>query len=139
MLALRVALAGAVAAISAPAVWYTSAVIVVPLLPDGDVAVAANLVCGMGLGAGVAGWLIGIRMGSDRLPRRIDLPLAVAVAVVSAWLGQAVLDDLFFKSENAVLIQNTPDVYTALMGSVIGAMIVPLIMGAWRVAHRLEP
>ena len=138
-LVLRLLVAGPAAAIFGIAVWLFGTVTVLPLISYNGVAVIANLVIGIGAGAGAAGWLIGLRVGSDRLPGRFDLPATVAVAIMCAWLGQVFLDDLLFKNEYAIRIESAREVYGALIGGVAGALIVPLIMGAWRVAHRQEP
>ena len=138
-LVLRLLVAGPAAAIFGIAVWLFGTVTVLPLISYNGVAVIANLVIGIGAGAGAAGWLIGLRVGSDRLPGRFDLPATVAVAIMCAWLGQVFLDDLLFKNEYAIRIESAREVYGAVMGGVIGALIVPLIIGAWRVAHRQEP
>ncbi len=139
-LVLRLLLAGPAAAIFGIAVWLFGTVTVLPLVPFNDVAVIANLVIGVGAGAGVAGWLAGIRLGSDRLPGRFDLPATVAVAMICAWLGQAILDDLLFKRNDTLpRLEGADEVFGAVTGGVIGALVVPLIMGAWRVAHRQEP
>ena len=138
-LVLRLLVAGPAAAIFGIALWLFGTVTLLPLILNNGVAVTANLVFGVGIGAGVAGWLIGLRVGSDRLPGRFDLPATVAVAIICAWLGQVFLDDLLFKNEYAIRIESAREVYGALIGGVAGALIVPLIMGAWRVAHRQEP
>ncbi len=138
-LVLRLLVAGPAAAIFGIALWLFGTVTLLPLILNNGVAVTANLVFGVGIGAGVAGWLIGLRVGSDRLPGRFDLPATVAVAIMCAWLGQVFLDDLLFKNEYAIRIESAREVYGALIGGVAGALIVPLIMGAWRVAHRQEP
>jgi hypothetical protein len=139
VLVLRLLVAGFAAVILGVALWFIGSINVIPLFPNNGVAVTANLVVSVGIGAGVAGWLIGLRVASDRLPRRFDLPATVAVAIICAWLGQVFLGDLLFK--NAVLIRakTAGEVYGAVIGGAIGALIVPLIIGAWRVAHRQEP
>lgn len=138
-LVLRLLVAGLAAVIFGLILWIIGGVTVLPLFPNNGVAVTANLVVGVGIGAAVAGWLIGLRMGSDRLPGRIDLPATVAAALICAWLGQVFLDDLLYKNVDAIRVKTTDEVYGALTGGVVGALIVPLIMGAWRVAHRQEP
>lgn len=138
-LVLRLLVAGPAAVILGIVVWLFGAVTVLPLIPYNAVAVTTNLVVGVGFGAGMAGWLIGLRVGSDRLPGRIDLTATVAAAIICAWLGQTFLDDLLFKNFEPIRVKAADEVYGALVGGGVGALIVPLIMGAWRVAHRQEP
>lgn len=133
-------MAGPAAAFLGILVWLFGAVLVLPnVFPYNAVAITANLVVGVGVGAGLAGWLIGLRVGTVRLPGRFDLPATVAVAIIGAWLGQTFLDDLLFRDLNPIRIKAAGEVYGAVMGGVTGSLTVPLIMGAWRVAHREEP
>jgi hypothetical protein len=109
------------------------------LVPGNAVAVTSNMVIGIGLGAGLAGWLFGMRLGSAHMGRRYELPLTLLIAVVSAWFGQAVLNDLLFRDVDGIRVEAADEVYGAVTGAVAGAILLPLVLGAWRVAHRQEP
>gem|GEM_PF-5006482 len=120
-------------------VFFLGSVTVVTYFPSNAVAVTANMVTGIGLGAGLSGWLFGLRLGSAHMPQRYELPLTVALAVACAWFGQAFLDDWLFKNVDAVRVKTSDEVYGAITGALAGAILLPLGLGVWRVAHRQEP
>jgi hypothetical protein len=137
LLRLGLALLGAVAL--GLVLWFIGSVTAVPFFPANDAAVTANLVIGIGLGAWVAGWFLGLRMGSSHIARREELPVVRALALTGAWLGQVFLDDALYRNVDAVRVKDAPEVYGAVTGAVVGALLVPLAVGVWRVAHREEP
>ena len=139
VLALRLGLAALAAVLFGLALWFTGAVTVVQLVPGNAVAVTMNLVLGVGTGAGLAGWLFGLRLGSAHLPHMAELPAALALAIIGAWLGQVFLDDLLYRNLDAIRVKSSNEIIGAVTGANIGALLVPLIAGAWRVAHRQEP
>ncbi len=138
-LLLRLGLAAIGALIAALIFWYTGSVTVVPFFPVGDVYVTTNLVIGAGLGAGLAGWLLGLRLGSAHQFHWAELPVTVGVAMLGALLGQLMLDDLLFTSIDELRTHEAPEVYGAALGATVGALLTPLAVGIWRVAHRQEP
>jgi hypothetical protein len=139
VLALRIAIGAIAALLSAIVVFYLGSVTVVPLKPDSDAMVTANLVIGAGLGAGLAGWCVGLRVGSNRKASWRELSGVLGLAVGAAWLGQLFLSDLLFANVDAIRIKTADEVYGALTGAVIGALAVPLALGARRTARGEEP
>jgi hypothetical protein len=139
VLALRALLAAILGLLGGLALFFIGSVTVVPLVPYNAAAVTANLVIGIGLGAGLAGWYFGLRMGSGRLPSRYELPLVLGLALISAWSGFLFLSDSIFRNVDAVRIKAANEVYGTLTGALAGALIVPLFKGAWRTMRREEP
>jgi H+/Cl- antiporter ClcA len=138
-LSLRLLVAAISALLLGLVLWVAGSVTVLPLVPNNAVAVTANLIVGVGVGAGVGGWLVGLRMGSSHLPHWFELPATLACAILCAWFGQAFFDDWLYKNVEAVRVKTTDEVYGAVTGGIIGALILPLIFGYWRVTHRQEP
>lgn len=139
VLALRLLLGTVMAILSGLVLWFVGTVTVVPLIPHNIAVVTANLVIGVGLGAGLAGWFFGLHMGSNRRIDPRELLAAVGAALICAWLGQLFLSQMLFANVEAVRVKTTNEVYGAITGAMIGAMILPLAMGVWRTMRREEP
>ncbi|MBI4306944.1 MAG: hypothetical protein HY678_11555 [Chloroflexi bacterium] len=139
VLILRLLLGTSLAFLSGLILWFTGNITIVPLIPNNIAVVTANLVVGVGIGAGLAGWFFGIRVGSSHNAGPYELPIAIALAVAFAWFGQLFLADLLFSNVDAVRVKTTNEIYGAVTGAVIGAMVLPLAIGLWRTAHRQEP
>lgn len=134
---LRGLLGTAVALVAAITLFVGGAVVVVPLMPY-DV-VTANLVIGSGLGAGVAGWYFGLRIGSSRLRAWYELPGSIALGLACSWLGQLFLDDLLYANVHTVRVATVSEIFGSITGAVIGAMTLPLCLGLRRAVSGQEP
>jgi hypothetical protein len=139
VLALRLLLGAVVALLSGLILWFIGTVTVVPLIPHNIAVVTANLVIGIGLGTGLAGWYFGLRLGSNRRIGRYEPAVTVGSALLCAWLGQLFLSRTLFVNVDAVRVKTTNEVYGAITGALIGAMVLPLALGVWRIARREEP
>jgi len=139
VLALRLLLSSFMALMSGLLLWVTGAVTLVPLTSHDEAAITANLVIGAGLGAGLAGWFFGLRIGSHRGIGRYQLPVTIGTALTCAWLGQLFLANLVYANVQGIGVKTTNEVCGAFTGAVIGAMAVPLALGFWRVLRREEP
>lgn len=139
VLLLRVLLGSVVALVAAVTLFIVGAVTVVPLMPYSITVVTANLVIGAGLGAGVAGWYFGLRIGSSHASAWYELPVTIALGLACSWLGQLFLDDLLYANVHAVRVETISEIFGALTGAVAGAMLLPLCLGVWRAAYRQEP
>lgn len=139
VLALRLLLGTATAVLFGLALWLIGAVTVVQLIPHNIAVVTANLVIGIGLGAGLAGWFFGLHLGGNRRVDRYILSATVGLAIACAWLGQLFFPSLLFANFEAVRVKTATEIYGALTGAVVGAMILPLVVGVWRIMRREEP
>jgi NO-binding membrane sensor protein with MHYT domain len=139
VLALRMLLGATFALLGGLSLFFIGSVTIVPLITYNLAVVTANLVIGAGLGAGLAGWFFGLRVGTSRRPSRYEAPLVFSLALACAWLGFLFLSDTVFRNVDAVRVKSTNEVYGALAGAIAGAMAVPLAVGVWRAARRLEP
>ena len=139
VLALRLPLAAVTAVLCGLLIWLIGAVTVVQWIPHNTAVVTANLVIGMGLGAGLAAWFFGLHLGSNRRVGRYILTATVGLAIACAWLGQLLLPTSLYANFEAVRVKSATEIYGAITGAVVGAMVLPFTVGAWRAVHREEP
>ncbi|MBM3958399.1 MAG: hypothetical protein FJ314_01315 [SAR202 cluster bacterium] len=139
VLALRILVGMIVAVLFAIILFFCGSLTFLPLAPGNAALVTGNLIIGVGLGAGLGGWLFGLRIGSGRNPGWYELPATLAIALTGAWLGHLVLSDLLFSNVSATRIPNANEVYGTLLGALMGAMALPVFSGTHRVLRRLEP
>lgn len=139
VLVLRLLLGTVTAVLAGLALWLIGAVTVVQLIPHNIAIVTANLVIGMGLGASLAAWFFGLHLGGNRRVDRYVLPATVGLAIACAWLGQLFLPTSLYANFEATRVKTATEIYGALTGAVVGAMILPLAVGVWRTIRREEP
>lgn len=139
VLSLRILVGAIVAVLFAIVLFFTGSVTFLPLAPGNAPLVTGNLIVGFGVGAGLGGWLFGLKIGSGRIPAWYELPATVAIALAGSWLGLLVLSDLLFSNVVATRITNANEVYGAMLGALIGALLLPLVTGTRRLLRREEP
>lgn len=119
--------------------YLLGGLIILPIFPFNQVAVNTNLIVGVGLGTGIGAWLLALRAGTMHVPAWYELPAVIALAILGAWFGQSFFDDWLFKNVRGVRVNTTPEIFGAITGAIIGSMLLPVLIGSWRVAHRQEP